>query len=62
MSIYFTAGTIERLTEHHLTLILYNKDELVYTSTIGDEFAAGLVRKYPLKIKLINETKINNQL
>lgn len=62
MSIHFTSGTIERLTEHHLTLVLYNKDKVVYSSTIGDEFATTLVKKYPLKIKFINETEINNQL
>jgi len=62
MNIKFTSGTIERLTEYHLTLTLYNKDEVVYTSTIDDVFSESIIKKWPNKINLLNEKKINNQL
>ena len=50
--IKYTSGTIQRVDETYLTLILYNDGERVYSATITD-YEACVILDSTDKIKLI---------
>lgn len=53
-AITFTNGTLQKLTNEHYTLHLYNGEKRVYSATICTRQSAQVLNKHFGKIKLIS--------
>ena len=51
--INFTSGTLQKLTDEHYTLHLYNGEKRVYSATISTSESAQILDKHFNKITLI---------
>lgn len=51
--INFTSGTLQKLTDEHYTLHLYDGEKRVYSATIATREAAQMLDKHFDKIKLV---------